>query len=174
LLQKPNHYTDNYNFVQINLWWLRQYVRSITELIAPSEESFLDIVGDEQCTYETDDKVPTTRFDNYKCRGPLLANLSLFEYLMLVQTRRLNDAIQSDIEFEHVHPKSGVYVQRLAVKKSQLMTVTYNGQLSQFQKEEDSIHGGHTETASIRNDVSEILLGPWNQLPLLFQQHATT
>ena len=41
-----------------------------------------------------------------------------------------------------------MYVQRLAVRKSQLLTITYNGQLSQFQKEEDSIRGGHAETAS--------------------------
>jgi hypothetical protein len=35
LLQKPNHYTNNYNFVQINLWWLRQYVRSLMDLTTP-------------------------------------------------------------------------------------------------------------------------------------------
>ena len=28
LLQLPNFYTNNYNFVQISLWWLRRYVRA--------------------------------------------------------------------------------------------------------------------------------------------------
>jgi hypothetical protein len=31
LLQLPTYYTVNYNFVQVNLWWLRQYVRSMIE-----------------------------------------------------------------------------------------------------------------------------------------------
>jgi hypothetical protein len=97
LLQKPNHYTNNYNFVQINLWWLRQYVRSLVDLIAPSTEDSPDPIGDEHCTYQTEDEVPTSRFDNYKYRGPQLASLSLFEYLMLVQTRKVSDSIQADI-----------------------------------------------------------------------------
>ena len=142
---------------------------------APSADDSFDAIGDEQCIYQTEDDVPTSRFDNYKYRGPQLVNLSLFEYLRLVQTRRVRDAIQSDIEFDQMHPKSGVYVQCLAARKSQLLTITYNGQLSQFQAE-DSIRGGHAETAAIRNDASEVLLGLfilWNQLPLLFQQHTT-
>jgi hypothetical protein len=176
LLQKPNHYTNNYNFVQINLWWLRQYVRSLMDFTTPLTDDSPDTIGDEHCTYQTEDEVPTSRFDNYKYRGPHLASLSLFEYLMLVQTRKVCDSIQADIDFDHMHAKSGVYVQRLATRESQLLTVTYNGQLSLFQKEEDSIRGGHAETVAIRNDVSEVLLGlfiPWKQLPLLFQQHAT-
>ena len=70
LLQNPNHYTNNYNFVQINLWWLRQYVRSLVDLIAPLTEDSPDTIGDEHCTYQTEDEVPTSRFDNYKYRGP--------------------------------------------------------------------------------------------------------
>jgi hypothetical protein len=30
LLRLPTYYTHNYNFVQVNLWWLRRYVRATT------------------------------------------------------------------------------------------------------------------------------------------------
>ena len=75
------------------------------------------------------------------------------------------------------YTRSDRYIQRLATKKSQVLTVTFNGQLSQFQAEEDTVRGGHTETEAIRNDTAEVLLGlfvPWDRLPLLFQQHAAT
>jgi hypothetical protein len=55
------------------------------------------------------------------------------------------------------------------------MTVTFNGQLSEFQAEEESVQGGHPSTTAIENDLAEVLLGlfvPWNQLSPLFQRHA--
>jgi hypothetical protein len=58
---------------------------------------------------------------------------------MLVQTRNVCDAIAADFNFDAQHPKHGLFVQRLACKKSQIMTVTFNGQLSQFQAEEESV-----------------------------------
>ena len=56
------------------------------------------------------------------------------------------------------------------------MTVTFNGQLTEYQTEEDSVAGGHPMTDAVMNDIAEILLGlfvPWDKLPLLFLQHAT-
>ena len=56
------------------------------------------------------------------------------------------------------------------------MTVHFNGQLSEFQSEEESIQGGHPTTTAIQNNLAKILLGffmPWDQLPSLFQRHAT-
>jgi Helitron helicase-like domain at N-terminus/PIF1-like helicase len=176
LLQLPDHYTENDNFVQVNLWWLRHHVRATMESTAPSANDSTPL-DDEQCVYQPGDKVPSSRFDNYNYRGPLLSDLSFFEYHMLVQSKRKQDSTQADIEFDPAHPRSDRYIQRLATKKSQVLTVTFNGQLSQFQAEEDTIRGGHAATEAIRNDIAEVLLGlfvPWDRLPLLFQQHAAT
>jgi hypothetical protein len=93
-----------------------------------------------------------------------------------MQPKRRIDACVSDIEFDPKHPKSRTYVQRLARTKSQVMTVCFNGQFSQYQTEEDSIRGGHPNTAAIKNDLAEVQLGfflPWEQMPLLFQRHAS-
>jgi hypothetical protein len=175
LLRLPNYYTHNYNFVQLNLWWLRRYVRAaIQPTLLPADGSS-DSMGEEQCTYQAGDRAPVSRFDNYKWRGPQLAHLSLFEYCMLVQTKNLRDAIIADVEYDPKHPKHGLCVQRLAHKKSLVMIVTFAGQLSEYQTEEESLRRGHPKTTAIVNDLAEILLGlfvPWNQLPPLFQQYA--
>jgi hypothetical protein len=68
LLQMPTYYTDNYNFVQVNLWWLRQYVQAA--MVEPASEDSTDLMGEEQCTYQPGDEAPVSRFDNYKWRGP--------------------------------------------------------------------------------------------------------
>jgi hypothetical protein len=84
---------------------------------------------------------------------------------MLVQTKNVRNAITADLEFDQKHPKYGVQVQRLARKSSQVATVTFNGQLSQFQAEEESVLGGHPVTTAIKNDFAEVLLGlfvPWD------------
>src|SRR6266487_3765668 len=94
---------------------------------------------------------------------------------MLVQTKNIHNAIAADFNFDIKHPKYSLCVQRLACKKSQVMTVTFNGQLSQFQAEEESVQRGHPVTNAMENDLAEVLLGlfiPWDQLPVLFQQHA--
>jgi hypothetical protein len=88
----------------------------------------------------------------------------------------IRNAIAVDLQFDPKHPKHSTYVQRLARSKSQVMTVTFNGQLSEFQAEEESVLGGHPNTTVIENDLAEVLLGlfvPWNQLLALFQQHAS-
>jgi hypothetical protein len=92
-------------------------------------------------------------------RGIDLAHLSFFEYCMLVQTKKRREATVSDVEFDPRHPKSYVYIQYLACTKSQVITVTFNRQLSQFQAEEESIWGGHPSTPTIKNNLAEVLLG---------------
>jgi len=147
-------------------------MESIESLSQNSSES----TGEEQCTFQPGETAPVSRFDNYIWRGPYLAHLTFFEYCMLVQTKKKDDARASDLEFEREHPKSGTLVQRLACSQSQVMTVHFNGQLSEFQSEEESIQGGHPTTNAIQNDLAEVLLGffmPWDQLSSLFQRHAT-
>jgi len=175
LLQLPTYYTANYNFVQVNLWWLRQYVRAAMDSVESPVDDSTGLMGEELCAYQPGNKAPVSRFDNYKWRGPHLAHLPFWEYCMLVQTRNVRDAIAADLEFDPKHPKHGIYVQRLARNKSQVATVTFNGQLSQFQTEEESVQGGHPVTTAMQNDLAEVLLGlfvPWDQLPTLFRQHA--
>ena len=95
---------------------------------------------------------------------------------MLVQTRKKDHATEFDLEFEADHPKYGILIQRLALNTSEILTVHFNRQLSQFEAEEDTIHGGHPTTVAIKNDLAEVLLGffvPWELLPALFQQHAS-
>jgi len=72
LLQLPDHYTGNDNFVQVNLWWLRQYVRATMEPTAPPVNDSSTPLDDEQCVYQPGDKVPSSRMDNYRYRGPTL------------------------------------------------------------------------------------------------------
>src|SRR5579871_4958877 len=134
------------------------------------------VTGEEQCAFQPKDSAPVSRFDNYKWRGPHLHRLTFFEYCMLVQSRRRYDATASDIEFHERHPKSHTHIQHIARTKSQVMTVSFHGQLSQYQSEEETIPRGHPTTAAIKNDLAELLLGffiPWEHLPTLFQQHAS-
>jgi hypothetical protein len=49
LLQIPTYYTNNYNFVQVNLWWLRQYVQAA--MVEPASKDSTDLIGEEQCAY---------------------------------------------------------------------------------------------------------------------------
>lgn len=172
LLQLPTYYTLNYGFTRINLWWLRRYVRAIIQPDSPSD----DPMAEEPCTYETGDTAPVSIFDNYKWRGPHLAPLALFEYSMLVKTRQARDAVADDKGFDPNHPRYATHVQRLARTASQVATVTFNGQLTEFQVAEDAVPGGHPRTTAIMNDVAEILLGlfvPWDQLSNLFRRYAT-
>jgi hypothetical protein len=119
---------------------------------------------------------PASIFDNYKWRGPHLASLSLFEYGMLVRTKSLEDSIATDVDFDAIHPRYGTHVQRIARTPSQVATVTFVGQLTEFQMAEDSVPGGNPTTTAIANDVAEILLGlfvPWQELAPHFQCYAT-
>ena len=116
---------------------------------------------------------PTNIFDNYKLRGQMLSHLSIFEYCMLVRTKRSQDATTEDLPFDDMHPRHRTHVQRLAHCPSQIATVTLQGELTEFQSAEDSIPGGNPLIAAIRNDLAEIFLGlviPWQNLPLLFSQ----
>ncbi|KAJ5198759.1 uncharacterized protein N7498_007876 [Penicillium cinerascens] len=174
LLQLPSYYTLNYNFTRINLWWLRRYVRS---LIPPGQSRRdtlpSDTIGEEPCNYEQTATAPANIFDNYKLRGSHLSSLSIFEYCMVVRTKRLQDATTEDIPFEDAHPRHRTHIQRLAQSPFQTATVTLQGELTEFQSSEDSVPDGNPTTTAIQNDLAEILLGlfiPWQNLPSLFQQ----
>jgi hypothetical protein len=167
LLQLPFYYTNSYNFMRVNLWWLRQHVRSMLR----SEGSNSAPMAEELCTYEIGDAAPTSIFDNYKLRGSHLASLPFFEYCMLVRTKNVRDAVLDDVNFDVSHPRHLSHVQHLARSKSQVTTISFSGQLTEFQPAEDAISGGHPMTEAIINDLAEILLGlftPWQDLaPLL-------
>ena len=159
LLQLPTYYTVNYNFIRINLWWLRRYIRAIIQPDNLESSHPSDPIAEEPCTYETGDTAPVSIFDNYKWRGPHLAPLALFEYCMLVKTKNTRDAIADDMDFDPDHPRYATHVQRVARTSSQVATVTFNGQLTEFQAAEDAVPGGHPKTTAVKNDISKILLG---------------
>ncbi|KAJ5613432.1 hypothetical protein N7510_006626 [Penicillium lagena] len=98
LLQLPSYYILNYNFTRINLWWLRRYVRSII-LLEQSRRDALpsDTIGEEPCNYDQSAPTPANIFDNYRLRGNLLSYLSIFEYYMIVRTKRRQDATTEDL-----------------------------------------------------------------------------
>jgi hypothetical protein len=176
LLKLPSYYTINYNFTRINLWWLRRYIHGIIQPDRPDSTGSSDSIAEEACTYEINAKAPVSIFDNYKFRGPYLASLSLFEYGMLVRTKSQQDAVADDVDFDPGHSRHGTHMQRIAHTQSQIATVTFTGQLTEFQTAEDCIQGGHPATAAIQNNIAEILMSlfvPWAILLPLFQQHAT-
>src|SRR6266487_3978797 len=100
-------------------------------------------MSEEQCAFQPRAKALISCFDNYKWHGQHLAHLSFFEYSMLVQTKNIHNVIAADFNFDIKHPKYSLCVQHLACKKSQVMIVTFNSQLSQFQAEEESVQRGH-------------------------------
>ncbi|KAJ5318263.1 hypothetical protein N7476_004683 [Penicillium atrosanguineum] len=178
LLQLPSYYTLNYNFTRINLWWLRRYVRSIIPTGQSRRDPLpSDTIGEEPCNYDQSAPAPANIFDNYKLRGNLLSCLSIFEYCMIVRTKRRQDATTEDVPFDEEHPRHHTHVQRLAQSPSQTATVTLQGELTEFQSSEDSVPGGNPTTTAIKNDLAEILLGlfiPWQNLSSIFPQAPTT
>lgn len=173
LLQLPFYYTLSYNFTRINLWWLRRYVRAVIQPEQPQGPSSMNPMAEEPCNYDHAAIAPRSIFDNYNFRGGLLSPLSIFEYCMLVRTKRVQDSTTHDIPFNDQHPRFHTHLQRLARSQAQTATVTLQGELTEFQAAEDSVPGGHPTTAVIQNDMAEILLGlfvPWEKLPSLIQR----
>jgi hypothetical protein len=129
-----------------------------------------DDVSPWQIVAKAGNTAPASIFDDYKWRGPHLASLTYFEYCMLVRTKNIR------LDFDPNHPKYGTHVQRLSRTESQVATVTFNGQLTEFQDAEDPVPGGHPKTEAIMDDVAEILLAlfvSWENLCILFRQYAT-
>ncbi|KAJ5098843.1 hypothetical protein N7532_005844 [Penicillium argentinense] len=82
-------------------------------------------------------------------------------------------AATTDLDFDAAHPRYTTHVQHLAQKPAHVATVTFKGQLTQFQEAEDAISGGHPATEAILNDVAQILLGlfvPWHDLSAILSQ----
>ena len=68
LLQLPEYYTKNDNFVQVNIWWLRKYIQKAIESFESTTQD-IESIGEEFCTFQPKDKAPASRFDNYRWRG---------------------------------------------------------------------------------------------------------
>ncbi|KAJ5195494.1 uncharacterized protein N7498_008932 [Penicillium cinerascens] len=60
-----------------------------------------DTIREELCNYDQSAPTPANIFDNYKLRGNLLSCLSLFEYCMIVSTKRRQDATTEDVPSVH-------------------------------------------------------------------------
>jgi hypothetical protein len=55
-------------------------------------------------------------------------------------------------------------------------TVTFNGQLTEFQVAEDAVPGGHPKTTAVIHNMAKILLGilvPRDRFTNLFRRYAT-
>jgi hypothetical protein len=70
------------------------------DLVQSLPDDSAELIGEEECAYQPGDKALISRFDNYKWRGPHLADLAFFEYYMLVQTKSVRDSIAADLEFD--------------------------------------------------------------------------
>jgi hypothetical protein len=134
LLYLLSYYTVNYNFASVNLWWLRQYIRAMTQPQEPQLQRGSSTLGEEACTYTASDTAPVSLFDNYKWRGRYLAFLTLFEYCMLVRRRNKQRATATDIDFDPAYPGYTTHAQRLAQKPAQVATVTLKGLLQYVPK----------------------------------------
>jgi hypothetical protein len=86
LLKSPSSYTKKYNFVRINLWWLRQRVRAILRLDDLDGAASIHM-AEKACTYDVGDTAPASIFDNYEWRDLHLNSLPFFVYCMLVRTK---------------------------------------------------------------------------------------
>ena len=84
LLQLLIYYTWNYNFIQVNFWWLRHYVHMIIEFIESLNDNFSNFIIEEQCIFQSDNVIFISCFDNYKWCDSELADFIFFEYCMLV------------------------------------------------------------------------------------------
>lgn len=176
LLHLPAHYTINDNFVRVHLGWLRRYVRAILAPPGIDNDQSSNLTADKPCSYEAGAVAPASIFDNYKWRGSHLADLSFFEYCMLVQMKSARGSSSDDLDYDPAHPRYDTHVQRLARTTAQIATVAFTGPLTEFQTAEDAVRGGHPETEAIMNDLAEILLDlfvPWDKLANLFVRHAT-
>ncbi len=77
---------------------------------------------------------------------------------MLVQVKKNNNDIISDIEFDFKYFKNHIHIQCLTHFKSQIRTVNFNNQLFLYQIEKKSIQENHLITNIIKNNLAEILL----------------
>ena len=110
LLQLLIYYIQNYNFVQVNFWWLRQYVHMVIEFIESLNDNSSDFIAEEQCIFQSDNVTFISHFDNYKWCDSELADLIFFEYCMLVQVKKSNDDTAFNIKFDFKHFKNHTHI----------------------------------------------------------------
>src|SRR5271170_7675936 len=165
LLQLPAYYTPPTELHRINLYYLR---RRLQAMIQRSDD---EGKSEEQVAIKRGGNFNISVFDDYRWRGSDLKDLCLYVYVKLIRKRPAKNRTGSDIDFHMDHPEHGEKTQVICGPGSVTRTVTFMGQLSQYQHVEDRIQGGHPETHAMQNDLAAILLAlfvPWEDLPSLF------
>jgi hypothetical protein len=51
LVQLLTYYTSNYNFIQVNLWWLRKYFHAAVNTVESLGKGTTNLIDKEQCIY---------------------------------------------------------------------------------------------------------------------------
>jgi hypothetical protein len=120
LLQLPTYYTARDRFVNVNLHWLRQHVRSAMVFPNASTAANVQPPAEENCLLGPTETGPVSRFDDYRCRGKDLEDLCFFEYCMLIRRLPVADSLPSDLSFDVQHPRHEQQVQRIATRPSQV------------------------------------------------------
>ena len=110
--------------------------------------------------------------DHYYWRGFSFIGFCLYEYAKLVNIKSMTLKITRDIQFLFKHFNYENQIQSYSEKSAvHTYTVTLNESLSENQSLENSVRGGHSETKSMQNNLTLILLTllmSWNQLHSLF------
>ena len=158
LLQLFMYYIWNYNFIQVNFWWLKCYVHMIIESIESLNDNSSDFITEEQCIFQSDNAAFINHFDNYKWCDLELADLIFFKYCMLMQVKTSNDNIAFNIKFNFKHSKNHIHIQYLICFESQIKTVSFNNQIFLYQIKKKSIQENYSMTNAIKNNLAEMLL----------------
>jgi helitron helicase-like protein/PIF1-like helicase len=167
LLGLPDSYTLPTTIRRLNLRHLRH---RLDHVLAAEAGTFLG--EDEQARVNIAKKAPTTFFEHYRWRGPSFSTLCLYEYVKLVVVKTMASATSADIPFLPEHPRYETHVQNFSERRAANdYSVAFNSSVSENQRLEDSVRGGHPTTDSMQNDLALGLLAllvPWERLPPLF------
>ena len=162
--------------VHINLFWVRFEVSRIACLsqVAELPEGLNETSQHQYSAFTTTRSQPTTIYDNFRHRGPELADMCFYEYCCQVQVVKLQHSRSSDIRFNKEYPNYDTLCQRVARHHKDLITPSIYGKISDLENQQDAITGEYQNTGPIWNDHCQVLLGlfiPWDQLPGLFEEH---
>lgn len=107
----------------------------------------------------TAQKPSSSLFDNYKCRGPVLQEFSLFDYAKLVTIISKSKNRAGNISFSEEHSYFGSRYQRTLPNTSTSdILIVLVGSFSLNKNAEDAVSQGHVETDAQLNDLGLILL----------------
>ena len=112
---------------------------------------------DEPARVITVKKTLLSLFDHYYWHDFQLIEFCLYEYFKLITVK--SNTLTSDIHFLSEHLNYETHVQSYSEKQpADTFTVILTDSLSENQTLENSIHGDHSETVSMQNDLILILL----------------